>query len=79
MVEGKERSSGSYLCTHVAYGGHTWEDGEYPSYYVYMSGLGAICLVSLGCLPHSYIASVLCTCISMHIEITNAITDDILV
>ena len=33
-----------------------------------LSGLGVICLVCLGCLsflPTSYIASVLCTCISM--------------
>ena len=34
------------------------------------SGLGIICLVCLGCLsfiPTSFIASVLCTCISMYI------------
>ena len=33
------------------------------------SGLGVICLVCVGCLSFlstSYIASVLCTCISMH-------------
>ena len=34
-----------------------------------LSGLGVICLVCLGCLsflPTSFIASVLCTCISMY-------------
>ena len=35
-----------------------------------LSGLGVICLVCLGCLsflPTSFIASVLCTCISTYI------------
>ena len=35
-----------------------------------LSGLGVICLVCLGCLsflPTSFIASVLCTCISMYV------------
>ena len=37
-----------------------------------LSGLGVICLVCLGCLsflPTSFIASVLCTCISMYLAV----------